>query len=424
MKGLAKYSKIRMVLLLTAILAMAVTGCSKSTTAPGKDQPVTITFWHTYNAQETPTMEAIVKDFEKQNPNIKVQMQAVPFAEAQNKFITAGLAGNAPDVFRSECAWSAQFAAMGLLAPLDDLISAQDKKDYFPAAAAYYQYRGKTYGVPQSMDALALMYNKRLLKEAGVKPPKTMEEFVAVAQKLTNSEKGRYGFCMRGDSYWLQPFIWAFGGGLIDQNRNILINSPESVKALQFVVDLKNKYKVTPMDTDFPNDYQNALVGFKTGKYAMILNGPWATADILSGAEFKDPSNLGIEPIPRGPGGKTGSPVGGHGYVISANSKVREAAYKFIEFINSKESQAKFALKNNILPTRRSAYELPEVKNNKLITEFKAVMELATPRPILPEGGQIYNDFTPNFQAAYAGKKTPQQAMDDIAAAWSKLLKK
>lgn len=406
------------------VLVLMLTGCSKSEQTQAT-KPVTITFWHTHNAQETPTLEAIVKDFQDKNPNIKVEMQAVPFDGGQNKFKTAAQAGNAPDVLRSECAWAPEFAALGLLAPIDDLIKVEDKADFLPAAAASYQFKGKTYGLPQVTDTLALLYNKRLFKEAGVEPPKTMNEFLAIAQKLTNKDKGQYGFAMRGDSYWIQPFVWAFGGGLIDSNDlSVKINTPESVKGLQFVIDLKDKYGVIPNEMDFANDYQNVMVGFKSGKYAMILNGPWATADLLADGEFKDANNLGIATIPAGPEGKFGSPMGGHGFVISANTKNREAAYKLIEFITAKENQAKFASKNNLLPTRKSAYDLDELKNNRIIADFKAVIEKATARPVIPEGGQIYTEFTPNYQAALAGKKTAQQAWDDVAAAWNKLLKR
>jgi arabinogalactan oligomer/maltooligosaccharide transport system substrate-binding protein len=144
----------------------------------------------------------------------------------------------------------------------------------------------------------------------------------------------------------------------------------------------------------------------------------------LADGEFKDANNLGIAVIPAGPEGKFGSPMGGHGFVISANTKNREAAYKLIQFVTSKENEAKFASANNLLPARKSAYDLDELKNNRIISDFKAVVEKATARPMIPEGGEIYTEFTPNYQAALAGKKTAQQAWDDVAAAWNKLLKK
>jgi len=411
------------------VISLGLAGCgqkqaSKPTDTPVKAEPITLTFWHTMNTEETETLADIVKDFETKNSGIKIEMQQVPFSDAQNKYKVAAQAGNAPDVFRAEIAWTPEYAAMGLLLPVDNFLSAEDRADYLPAPMKYNIYNGKTWGVPQVTDALALLYNKRMFKEAGIEaPPQTMDEFVAIAKKLTNPAKGQYGFVLRGDSYWFQPFLWAFGGGLIDENKNIFINTPAAVEGLKFMIDLRDRYQVVPKDIDYANDYVNMMTGFKEGKFAMIFNGPWATSDILGGKEFQDKANFGVAPIPKGPKGQ-GSPVGGHNYVISANTKNAEAAWKFITHINSKENQAKFAVRNNLLPTRRSAYEDPAVKANEILQGFKAQMEVATNRPVIPEGGAIYTDFTPNIQAALSKKLKPEEALANIEAAWQKLLKK
>ena len=425
-----KHGTLFTLVLVILMLSLVVSGCGNTTTTPSPEAkktsgPVTITFWHTQNTDETKTLDSIVSDFQAKNPDIKVEVTAVPFDDAQKKYTIAAQNGDAPDVFRSEIAWTPQFASLGFLAPLDNLVSKEDLADYMTAPLNYNKYQGKLWGVPQVTDALGLLYNKKMFQAAGISgAPKTMDEFVADAQKLTDAAKGQYGFFMRGDSYWLQPFVWAYGGGLLDEQKNIFINNAGSVKGLQFVLDLRDKYKVMPKVIDFKNDYDNMQTGFKTGKYAMIFNGPWATSDILGGAEFKDAANLGVAPIPTGPDGKTGSPVGGHNYVIYKDSKHIDAAYKFINFINSAENQAKFAKNNNLLPTRKSAYDLPDIKSNPLLLGFKAVLDKATNRPVIPEGGQIYTDFTPNYQAALTGQATPQQALDKVAEAWKKLLNK
>ncbi|OEF98981.1 hypothetical protein BHF71_10385 [Vulcanibacillus modesticaldus] len=408
-------------------LVFLLSACSSETSEEPKqeviDEQVTISFWHTMNDEETKTLEAIVEEFENANPNIKVNMENVPFSEAQNKFKTAAQAGNAPDVFRSEIAWTPEFAALGYLMPLDNYFKDQD--DFLAAPLNYSKWNGKTWSVPQVTDALALLYNKKMLADAGYdKAPETWDEFVKVAQDLTKG--GKYGFYYRqSDAYWFQPFMWSFGGGLIDEDDlEIHINDPGSVKALEFILKLRDEYKVFKNDKDFSNDYTNAMETFKAGDVAMILNGPWSTSDILSGSAFEDPNNLGIAPIPKGPEGLTGSPVGGHGYVIYAGTKNADASYKFIEFLSSKENQAKFAVNNGLLPTRKSAYELDEVKNNRIISDYKLVIERATNRPVIPEGGQIYTDFTPEIQAVFQGKKSPQEALDAVAKAWAELLGK
>jgi arabinogalactan oligomer/maltooligosaccharide transport system substrate-binding protein len=376
------------------------------------------------NQEETVTLDGLIEKFMAENPEIEIQAQVVPFSDAQNKFKTVAQAGDAPDVFRAEIAWTPEFAELGFLTPLDEYVSSQDLQDYLPSALRYNQYKGRLWGIPQVTDCLALLYNKRMLRQAGAEPPVTMEQLIRVARKLTNPGEGQFGFFWRGDSYWLTPFIWAYGGSLIDEDDGqIHINDPGSVDALEFYIALRDEYGVVPPEVDFANDYENMLVGFKTGKYAMIFNGPWATADILSGEEFADPANLGVTRIPQGPAGY-GSPVGGHNYVITSSCQDVLTAYKFIHFLNRAEHQALLATENNLLPTRRSAYDLPQVADNRIIQGFRYQLEVANNRPVIPEGGLLFVDFTPNLQAALNGKKTPQEALDATAQAWGQLLER
>jgi arabinogalactan oligomer/maltooligosaccharide transport system substrate-binding protein len=389
------------------------------------------------NSDEAVTLEEIIKDFENNNADIKINLQPVPFDQAQNKFKIVAQAGEGPDIFRSEIAWTSEEAALGYLLELDSYISDEDKKDYLKAPFAYNVYKGHIYGIPQTTDCLALIYNKRLFKEAGVKVPETIDEFRDVGMKLSIDSNGKnatdpgfnpdkikqYGFYFNGKEYFFQPFMWAFGGDLLDpEKQEILINSPGSIEAINYLIDLRDKYNVTPKNFDLANSYDNMMAGFKEGKYAMITNGPWATSEILTGSEFKNnPDNLGVAVIPKGPGGY-GSPVGGHNLVVTRSASFPNEAYRFISYINKVEFQAKFTIKNNLLPTRQSAYKLPEVASNKLIIQFKKQLDVSRNRPVIPQGGLLYNDLKPYFQAAYLKEMKPQDAMDETARCWKKLM--
>ncbi|MFN8671351.1 MAG: extracellular solute-binding protein [Candidatus Sericytochromatia bacterium] len=381
----------------------------------------TITFWHTHNNAETETLKEIISEYEKENPKIKVALQAVPFSDAQNKYKTVAQAKDAPDIFRAEIAWTAEFASLGFLMALDIFMTDEYRKNFLNAPVKYNFYDGHYWGVPQVTDCLALMYNKKIFKNAHLEVPKTAEELIETGKKLTDAANNKYAFFYRGDSYWFLPFLWSFGGGMVSDDKKILINNEGAISALNFLIDLRKKHKIMPETVDFANDYDNQQTGFKTGKYAMIINGPWSTADILAGEEFKDPKNLGITRIPAGKSGFA-SPVGGHNYVISSNTKHLEESWKLVDYLTQPKNQAKFALKNNLLPTRLAAYDIPEVKNNPLISDFKYVLEAATNRPVLPEGGALFVDMKQPYQAALLQEKTPENALGEIATAWKKLL--
>ncbi len=240
------------------IVVLVVAGAATSVRAAAN---VTLTFWDTANEQEQVAMKKITADCQAAISGLTVNYEYVPFDQGQNKFKTAAQANNAPDVMRSEIAWTPEFAALGFLADITDKLTQEDKDDFLPAPMAYNIYKDKVYGLPQVTDAPAMLYNKALFKAAGLdpeKPPKTMDEFVEAAQKLTKPDGSQYGYILTDGSYFFQPFMWAFGGGLIDaKDLSIHIADQGTVDALHFVLDLRDKYKVMPAQFDPANQYTN-----------------------------------------------------------------------------------------------------------------------------------------------------------------------
>ena len=398
---------------LLAAMLMVPSATARTDEAATQQATTTITFWQTMNEEETKTLKTIVAAFSKANPSIKVNMVYVPFDQAQAKFATAAQGGKAPDVLRAEIAWIADYAARGFLADLTKYVSAADRRDFLASAFAYGLWKGKTYAVPQVTDAPALLYNKAMFKASGVSVPTSIAALEAACKKFGDGK----GIFLRGDAYFVQPWIWAYGGGLVNPlKREILIATKGSIAGMTAYKRLFSS-SCAFKNEDFANDYGNMQTAFKNGEVAMIVNGPWASADILSGTAFKNRSNLGIAPVPRGPAGQ-GSPVGGHSYVISRRAKNTAAAYKFIQFLSKASNQATLATKNNLLPTRKSAYQSAAVKRNPIISAFLQQMLVARARPVLPEGGAIYTDFGPNVQKVLLGQSTPAQGMQAVAQAW------
>lgn len=400
-----------------ALVATAVVAAALVATAAARPQATTITLWNTMNDQETATFKQVLADFEKANPDINVNLVQVPFDTRETKFSTAVQSGAGPDIMRAEIADVANWASRGFLEDISSRVSAADRKDFLPSAFAYYNFAGKIWGLPQAPDALTIFYNKALFKKQGIKAtqlPTTLSQLSTVCQRFP----AKQGIFLRADSYWVQPWVWGFGGGLIDPaKKQILIANSKSVAGVNAYKDLFSSKCALP-NKDFSNDYGNAQTAFKNGQVAMIVNGPWSTADILNGPSFKASSNLGVLVIPKGPGGSQGSPVGGNGFVIAKGTKNADAAFKVISFLTSGPAQAAWAAQNNLLPSRASSYKLAAVKTNRLITAFLPQMKAATARPVLPQGGQIYTDFGPNFQKVLSGQLSAKVAMLGTAKSW------
>jgi arabinogalactan oligomer/maltooligosaccharide transport system substrate-binding protein len=409
---------------LVGVLALAACGGGNSgggsqvntdtSTASG-----TVTFWDTSDAtNEAPSFKKLISQFESSHPKIKINYVNVPFSEAQEKFRTAAQGNSgAPDVLRSEVAWTSDFASQGYLADLTSAVG--DTSDFLPTPLGSDQLDGKLYGLPQVTDAPALLYNKQYLQKAGVSaPPTTWDELKADAAKIKQANPGvQEALFLQSGGYFSLPFVYSEGGDLLDvDSKKITINAAEAVKGVQDAVDLVTS-GVAKADTT-SDSYNNMMKAFKDGKAAMIINGPWAIADIKTGKAFSDATNIGITPTPAGASGKSGSPVGGHNYVIYSKSKVTDAAAEFIKYMDSAASQAFIAKELGLLPTRKSAYDQPDVQSNAVVTAFKPVMDKAHSRPWIPEGGGLFTAMDTEYPKALSGKESAQQALDNVQKAW------
>ncbi|MEU8200925.1 extracellular solute-binding protein [Streptosporangium sp. NPDC049046] len=409
---------------IVAALALAVSACGggdAGTAAPAQPAATDpskitgeITWWDTVRPDsEGPTFQALIKEFQAKYPNIKVNYVNVPSDQAQNKFQTAAQAGTgAPDVVRSEVAWTSQFASLGYLQPLDGTRAVENESDFLASPLSSTKYDGKSYAVPQVTDTLALLYNKRLLKEAGWdKAPTTVEELKKASLDV-KEKTGVNGLALNVDAYFLLPFIYGEGGDLLDvQNKKITVNSPANAKAMASVADL-----ITSGAAPKPaiqDSYANAMTALKDGKAAMIYNGPWALAEVYQGKEFADKENLGIAPVPAG-SVKAGAPTGGWNYAIYAGSKNLDASYEFVRFMSTPEAQAKIAKEIGLLPTRTSAYDNPDVQGNKDVATFKPIIDTAVARPWIPEGGQLFQPLLESYQSLVGGKTSPEDMVKTV----------
>lgn len=401
------------------------------------NRPVTLTYWYTEGPSETPVILELIQEFQQQNPDIKINAIPMSFGRAQSAFTTAAAAGTAPDILRSDIGWVTEFASQGYLLNIDPYVSKSDRSDYLRIPLSYDSlshdpYKGPLYGLPQVTDFLALLYNKAELAKAGITSPLdtiTMTHFEADAIKVVQSKAAPYGFETDGASYDVLPFLWAFGGGMIDtQNNNkILVNNIWSVNGLNFLLKLQNNpdnVMVMPPPVGFRNGSINMVNDFKGGETAMIFDGPWDVSNILTGSAFTgNTSNLGIAPIPIDRSGdQPRSPLGGQSYVIYAHTAHPAEAYRFIKFMSSTASQVAIAKANHTLPTRKSAYQDTGVSGDAVISAFHAIQKTAMPRPVIPQGGHLFDLFDPKILAALSGEMSAKAALDAVADAWNRLL--
>jgi arabinogalactan oligomer/maltooligosaccharide transport system substrate-binding protein len=348
-----------------------------------------LTFWDTSDpTNEGPAFQELIKQFNDEYPNVTINYQSVPFAEAQNKFKTAAEAGEgAPDILRAEVAWVPEFAAAGHLFALDGTPLLEDSS-FLETPLSSNVYDGKTYGVPQVTDTLGLMYNKELFEKAGIDAAPTTWDEVADAAKALEQEAGVEGIYINSGGYFMLPFIYGEGGDLVDtEAQEIVVASEENKAGIEIAQGLVDSGAAPKPDAN--DSYGTMMTLFKEGKVGMIINGPWEVANITSDPKFGGFENLGIAPVPAG-SAAAGAPVGGHNYVVYSGMEEEksDAAVAFVQFMSSPESQAFIAEELGLLPGNADAYEL--VGDNERITAWEDALAVSVPRPWIPEGGLFF----------------------------------
>ncbi len=321
-----KGKKILAIIMTTVISLAALTGCKKSPvisetgqttkesaeTKKSGQKEVTINFWHHYSAQsaENATLETVlIPKFEEENPGIKVNPVSHEWADLHEKILISAKSNTLPDVARLDSAWIPEFQKMGILVPLDEEMSDYSSvaDGLLESAMATATIGGHAYGLALNTNTKILFYNTEAFRKAGLDAPGTMEDFMNTIKTLSGTnENGQtvWGYNEPALAGWnLCPFIWSFGGELTNPEQtkaNGYINSDKTVAAIQMLADLYKAGAITGWNSgDIP-----MTDGFGTGRYMMMLEGPWKIAE-LAGA-YPD-MEYGTVDMPAGDGGSLGT---------------------------------------------------------------------------------------------------------------------
>lgn len=411
---------------LRKILAMLVVGTLllSACAALAEGETVTINFWHHYSAQSAENetlMNVLIPAFEAENPGIKVNAVSHEWAELHDKVLVSANSNALPDVARCDIAWLPEFQKMGILVALDEAMPdfAEVSGQLLDSAMSTAQIGGHYYGLALNTNSKIVFYNTQMLADAGVEVPATMDEWVEAVKALSGENANGqqvWGWNEPALAGWnICPFIWSFGGALTDPDQSVAtgyVNGPETVKAVETFAELVQNGAITGFNAgDIP-----MTDGFGTGRYAMMLEGPWKSAE-LAGA-YPD-VEYGTAPIPAGEGGSV-SVLGGED-IAMFNTANQEAAWKFMQFMTSEYAETEMA-KCGQIPVNAAALESDTVKSADYAPFIEAI-QTAKARPTVAVWSEMDNGLQVAMTAVVSGEKTAQEAMDELAAEWDELLK-
>ncbi|CAN5409627.1 sugar ABC transporter substrate-binding protein [soil metagenome] len=390
---------------LVGVVTLALTGCGAPAAESG---PVTITYTNfiSNNGNEE-NLQTIVDAFQKENPDITVDVTTLPYADYGTAIQTDLAAGTESDVFDIEYSNYAQYQANGVLAPITVANPDAIKQSLLEA----YATGGTQYALPSSFSDVVLYYNKDLFDAAGISYPTsawTWADEKAAAVALTDKSAGVWGDHQPVSCYEFYKALAQNGGKFLnDDGTKVAFNTPEGIEAAHWLVDKSGTVMPTIKQGQGSPDFDTNL--FKDGKLAMLHTGIWifgAVADVPFGWD------IAVEP-----GNTTqASAVFSNALGVSANSKHQDAAAKWAEFLSSSDTTVQVRLD--------SGWELPPISDDSKLSAYlekgkpdnrQAVFDslngIALP-PVVAVGQTEMQDIMgEELVEAQAGRKTVEEAL-------------
>lgn len=345
------------VLAVLLVVAAATVACGSG----GSEQPTTLLRVLMTDDWVTGPFVDAVRTFERDRPSVRVVVEKGPISLLTDA-VRAGIGSGAPPDVVQGHAFSA--AGQGLAQPLDDLWAEHlDAGTFFPGAIEDVTWAGRRYGVPLDTNALVLLYNVELLRQAGVPEPSptmTFGEFEAMVKALTSADGRRRGFVIPNNAWWTYGWIKANGGETVqvdgDGKARLSLDAPEVVQTLAFLSGLIEKgYAFGPRASDTHTG--DAVALFASGTVAIHASGSW---DLVGLQRLAPETKVRAAPMPRGLTGATqGSAMGGSSMWVPEKSQHRELAFEFMTHLIADGNALRFAKEQGRLPVRSRVFDDP-----------------------------------------------------------------
>jgi multiple sugar transport system substrate-binding protein len=387
-----------------ALLLMVLAACGGGGGGSGNANSGNLTIWGM--GTEGQDLKVLANDFMKQNPNIHITVQAIPWSDAHSKLLTAVEGNQTPDIAQMGTTWMAEFAKTGAL---DTAPSSIDKNDFFPSAWNTAVYNGTVYGAPWYVDTRVLFYRTDIAQKAGItSPPQNWQQLLADAKAMQQKGGSKYGISLASNDWEeLVPFIWQAGGHVYN-NGQFTFNSPQVVQALSYYQQFFNQ-GLTPMTVPANFDVAQAFV---SGQMPMFISGPWEIGLIQQEGGSAMNGKWALSTLPQNQ--TNTSFAGGADMVVFKNSPNRAAAWKFVQYVTQPDVQQKWYNTVSDLPAVKAAWNTGSLANDKNLTVFHDQLNNTQGPPTVVNWEQVANLIDNDMQQVMLGKTTPQQAAQDM----------
>lgn len=372
-------------------LALA-TATSVAALAGSAANAVEIEYWQYFFDARVKAMDQLIENFQEANPDITVKMTHFPYADYRTKVAAAIPAGEGPDVVQLFYGWLNDYVDAELIQPLpaDTFPAAKIDAEFFPMVQAMKE--GDQYwALPTAVRSLALFYNERLMDEAGVEPPTTLDEMLAAAAAMTKRDGAgnitqvgiTAGMTAQDHHWWREGLVRQMGGApYTDDYRTVTYNSDAGLKALEFYTDMfMGDDPVTAVG--FMDEPQAA---FKAGLAGMHIDGSFRIGSLADIRGLK----WGVTELPATADGVRSnySSYWVNAITTKADGEKYDAAVKFMEYVTSDEAMQIWLDVVGELPAKPSVGLTEENANDPVFGPFIRGLEYAHTTKFVDESSQ------------------------------------
>ncbi|AXI83197.1 extracellular solute-binding protein [Xylella taiwanensis] len=385
----------------------------------------TVRFWAM--GREAEVVAGLVRDFEKEYPEIRVDLQSIPMTAAHEKLLTAFAANSLPDVCQLGNTWLSEFALLDTLEPLQPYVAKSNvvmPADYFPGVWDTNIVADILYGVPWYVDTRLLFYRKDILAAAGYSGPLTSwadwERAMAAIKRHVGPD--RYAILMPLNEFEQQlSLALQQDDPLLRDNDNYgNFRSPGFRRVLRFY---RNIYEQSWAPKISETQVSNVWYEFFNGNYAFYFSGPWNVREF----KLRQPSEMsgkwGTMPLP-GPDGLGAGVAGGSSLVIFKSSQRKQAAWRLVEYLSRPQVQARFHSIIGDLPPRRSTWRFPGLAEDPLAHAFAEQLERVKSTPKVLEWERIVQEMRLITERVVRGGLAEEQAVEQLDRRVDKILAK
>lgn len=405
----------------TAATVLGLAGCGASA-----GEPVTLRFWAM--GREGEVVQELVRDFERENPGVRVRVQQIPWSAAHEKFLTSYVGEATPDIAQMGNTWMSEFAALRALEPLAPSLarSSMAESSYFQGIWDTNVIDGVPLGVPWYVDTRVIFYRRDLFARAGYeRMPDTWSEW----RKALLAVKRRAG--STGYALFLPPneyeplLVMGLGTGstfLSDNGTRGAFSDPRFRRAFDFYAGLYRDSLSPPLRN---NEIANIYQEFARGYFAAYITGPWNLGEFASRLPDSLQDAWATAPMPGPEGPASGASLaGGASLVVFRGSKHRAEAWRLVEFLSRPDQQLRFYHLTGDLPARREAWRDTALTGDPRIRAFGEQLTRTVSMPKVPEWELIANRLRDYAERVVRGGEPADSTLAELDRDVSRLLEK